>query len=200
MPAGPSLRDPNRLFVALDLDERLRAALADVGAAVSAGTGARAVPAPNLHVTVAFLGVVDPARGEALVTGLAEAMDGPAGRVRIARVVARPRSSAARLVAVELDDVDGAVTSVAWRIRAAAERLGVVEPERRPFWPHVTVARFRRPEHVRRFPAVDDEHVFDIDRASLYDSHIEPGRPPRYRALMTVRLGGSLAERSSSHG
>jgi 2'-5' RNA ligase len=197
---GPAaLRPDNRLFVALDLSEDLRAALAAVGAGLEDDPPVRAVPAENLHVTLAFLGCVPPESATTLVDDVTTALAGPRGRVRPARVVARPRASAARLLAVELDDLDGAVTAAADRVRAAVGDLMTDERDR-PFWPHVTVARFRRPGRVRRFPSLDVEHVFDITRASLYDSYTTPGRSPRYEALVTVRLGGSLAERSSSHG
>ena len=191
------LRPDNRLFVALDLSEDLRHLLAAVGASVETYGSARAVPAQNLHVTLAFLGRVEPASAARLVGDVAAALDGPRGRVRATRIVARPRASAARLVAVELDDLDGAVVAAAERVRAA---VGDTGEGGRPFWPHVTVARFGRPERVRGFPSFDGEHVFDITRASLYDSFITPGRPPRYEALVSVGLGGSLTERSSSHG
>jgi 2'-5' RNA ligase len=200
MPDHVPLRRDNRLFVALELGEDLRATLADVGSALEAGGAAKAVPARNLHVTLAFLGRVAPDTAPSLADDVVAALGGPAGRVRPARVVARPRASAARLVAVELEDLDGAVAAAAARIRAAVGHVSDGSDDRRPFWPHVTVARFRRPERVRGFPDIDGEHVFDITRASLYDSFITPGRPPRYEALVTVTLGGSLAERSSSHG
>jgi len=154
-----------------------------------------------MHLTVAFLGTVPVAAGPQLCERLVEALAGPAPRLRPGRPVARPSPRRAQLVAVELDDVDGVLADMAARVeRVCGAVLSGYAADRRPFWPHVTVARFRRPGDVRRFPPIEHEHVFDITRASLYDSHITPGEPPRYEALKEVMLDGSFAERSPSHG
>ena len=193
------LRPDNRLFVALDLPSALRDALSDVGGDLI-GEGGRRIPRENLHLTLAFLGAVAIEDGPRLRAGLGEAFPGPAVRVRIGRVVARPAPSAARLVAVELDAVDGELAALVARIDGAvAGAMGRTCPSRR-FWPHVTVARISRPTRLRKFPSADVEHVFAITRVALYDSHITPSRPPRYEALLEARLDGSHAERSSSHG
>ncbi len=138
--------------------------------------------------------------GPRLRDRLIPALAGAPAHVRIGRVVARPAKHRARLVAAELDDVDGALTSLATRVADAVAGVGVRTAPPRRFWPHVTIARFGRPTHLRRSPSADSEHVFAITRVALYDSHIAPSRPPRYEVLMDARLDGSHAERSSSHG
>lgn len=57
-----------RLFVALDLPEQVRAALAEWGAQAveRAGDVLRAVPPENLHLTLAFLGAREEAQAEAI--------------------------------------------------------------------------------------------------------------------------------------
>ncbi|MFN8124376.1 MAG: hypothetical protein U0237_18360 [Thermoleophilia bacterium] len=60
--------------------------------------------------------------------------------------------------------------------------------EDRPPWPHVTLARLRRPTPLVPFPT-DDEQVFAIDRVSLYDSHQAAGNAPRYVPVTGIRLG-----------
>ena len=55
-------------------------------------------------------------------------------------------------------------------------------------WPHVTLVRLRRPVRVDLPPSTDREHMFDISRAALYDSHQSPGGPSRYRELFAVEL------------
>jgi RNA 2',3'-cyclic 3'-phosphodiesterase len=51
-----------RLFFALAPDTALRASLGERGRAMARQIGGRAVPAGNLHLTLAFLGEVEPAR------------------------------------------------------------------------------------------------------------------------------------------
>lgn len=189
----------NRLFVALELPEPLRAHAAGAGAAAAAHTQARLVPAGNLHVTLQFLGQVPPECAGDLLTALADAFHGSAIRVRAGAVVPRPSPGRARLLALELQDLDGGLTVLAKRIhRATGTALGG-SVSNRPLWPHITVARFSRPERVRRSPPTESERVFDITRVALYDSDITPGRPPRYDELLGVTLG-TLVIRSPSNG
>ncbi len=51
---------------------------------------------------------------------------------------------------------------------------GLYEPEKRPFWPHVTLARVRRGERVRRVAAGDPPAPFRADRVVLYRSTLRP--------------------------
>ena len=188
-----------RLFVALALPADLRARLARIGALVALHHGARAVPGENLHVTVDFLGDVASGPADELCEALAEILPGGSLRVRVGPTTVKPTPGRARLVAVGLHDVDGGLAIVARRVtRTTALVLGRPEPAR-PFWPHVTVARFQRPTRVRRSPETESEHVFDITRAALYHSDIAPGRPPRYHEVLGVTLG-NLAQRSPSNG
>jgi 2'-5' RNA ligase len=92
-----------------------------------------------------------------------------------------------RLFALALADRDDALT--AWQGRLA-ERLRdarFYEPEKRPFWPHVTLGRVRdepgqrgrrrRPRRVRARPGELPEalvRTFDSVRISLYRSNLRP--------------------------
>ena len=199
MAIDPTIDVRNRLFVALDLPDPLRDHAASVASSAAAHTEARIVPTTNLHITLQFLGQVRPEHAPDLLAALADAFHGPVIRVRAGAVVPRPSPGRARLLALELEDVDGALTVLAKRVhRATGIALGG-NASNHPLWPHITVARFRRPERVRRSPATRSEHVFDITRVALYDSDIAPGRPPRYDKLLATTLG-TLAQRSSSNG
>lgn len=188
-----TLRQPNRLFVALDPADDLREALAAAAAAVADRHGGRMVPRENLHLTVAFLGDVDPVRAP----GIHEALDasaGPALRVRLGTMVARPSPSRARLVALTLDDAAGdlvpRLAGMARRFRTAAG----LEPGER-VWPHVTLARFARPplRDVRGEWYRSSERMFDLRKITVYDSHRPHRGPPRYAALATVCLSDDAA-------
>ncbi len=199
MAIDPTINERNRLFVALDLPDLLRDHAASVAVVAVAQTEARIVSAADLHVTLQFLGQVRPEHAPDLVAALADAFHGPVIRVRAGAVVPRPSPGRARLLALELEDVDGALTVLAKRVhRATGIALGG-NASNHPLWPHITVARFRRPERVRRSPATRSEHVFAITRVALYDSDIAPGRPPRYDELLGTTLG-TLAQRSPSNG
>jgi 2'-5' RNA ligase len=182
------LRPGNRLFVGLDPPPDARAALAAVGREVAGRLGGRAVPAESLHATIDFLGRVPPEAGAPLAEAVREALAGPAIPTGLGAVRARPAAGRARLVAVELLDPEGALAARAARVRAAVDGVLGRAPDGRALWPHVTVARWSRPVRASRLSGVDQEHLFDISRAALYDSEQSPGGPPRYRELVAVEL------------
>lgn len=185
----------NRLFVAADLPPPARTALAAVGEGLAARCGGRAVAAESLHITLEFLGPVPPEAGPELAGAVREGLAGPPARVRPAGLRARPRASRARLVAVELIDLDGGLGERARRLRAAIG-LALGRPvDDAPLWPHVTVMRLRRPARIGLSEVpLDGEHVFDVSRAALYDSQQSPGGPSRYRELVAVEFAPAMEE------
>lgn len=189
----------HRLFVAYDLPDIARAHLARLATAVVERAGGRAVPPENLHVTAHFIGAVPEQRLAEVAAAAFDVMGGDVLTTAVGRLHCRPRPSAARLVAAELADPTGALAAHAARLAGALGDARDALGAARPFWPHVTLVRMSRPTQVRRFPRSESEHVFAIHRITLYDSHMSPGMPPRYEALMTVPLG-QHRERMYSHG
>jgi 2'-5' RNA ligase len=72
-------------------------------------------------------------------------------------------------------------------VSEALEAGGWYEPERRPFWPHITFARVRRGE--RAGPIEDDPpgDWFDASEVTLYRSRLSP-RGARYEPIERVAL------------
>jgi 2'-5' RNA ligase len=138
-----------RLFLALPLPDDARVRLAAWQASVFDGVpDVRVVPAEHLHITLVFLGErpleeLD-AIGSVLREAAAEASRPvlPAVRYRETRTVGM----------VVLGDEDRAAGRLQADLAGRLERLGVYEPERRAWLPHVTVARFRYPPGVRAAP------------------------------------------------
>jgi 2'-5' RNA ligase len=143
-----------RLFFALDLAPEARAALAAWRDAGLAGRDdLRAVPEEALHMTLAFLGETPGERIEAVRScGLDAAAGLPAPVLAPGEVVPLPRR-APRLFALDLADEDAAASDVQAAVAGALAGAGLFEPEARPFWPHLTLARVRggaRGRPVRR--------------------------------------------------
>jgi 2'-5' RNA ligase len=164
-----------RLFVALDLPEELRAALPDPG------EGWRRVPAESLHVTLAFLGWMEPSAAEG-VCPVVQAALRPVGPLRVEGAVLlpprRPRVMAVRL-AGEVGELQASVAS-------ALAAAGLYEPEARRFLPHVTIGRARGT--VGRGPLPElPEMTFRPPSVTVYRSRPSRGGA-QYEARCTFAL------------
>jgi 2'-5' RNA ligase len=187
----PSSEGPPRarLFVALELPSAARAALVDwQGRALSGRAELRAVAPEALHVTLAFLGSRPEDEIGAIAASVSGAVAGlPAARLEPLGVKPIPRRGP-RLFALDLSDEGGRAGAVQAAVSDALVAEGVYSPEKRPFWPHVTVARVRRGSRevapVHELPSVEP---FDASEVVLYRSHLSP-RGARYEALARAAL------------
>jgi len=183
-----------RLFLALDLPAETRDALVEWRAgALADRDDLRPVAPEALHVTLVFLGY----RYEKDIPSIASAAFGavralPPCPLEPAGVVPVPPRGSARLFALDLHDPEGACGAVqlAASDALAAERF--YKPEKRPFWPHVTLARVKR--GIRRAPPLAEESdrpslaPFTADAVTLYRSILRR-EGARYEALERLTLG-----------
>jgi 2'-5' RNA ligase len=163
---------PLRLFVACDLPP-------DVGSAVrdwqrkelSRHDGLRLTP--TLHLTLAFLGAMDAARVPDLERTLSGIRWGRAD-CRFREPLFLPAHGKRRVVALELEDPAGTLRRLQGEVSAGLASEGFHERETRPWLPHVTVARFRRPGHPFSLQNVNIG-AFGVVRMVLYSSDLKPG-------------------------
>jgi RNA 2',3'-cyclic 3'-phosphodiesterase len=128
-----------RLFVAVELPEEVRDALA---AWRPRDAALRPVTAEGLHVTLCFLGWRDEAAVERIGAAVLECA-APVGALTVGEALwLPPRRS--RVLAVELEDPSGQLGALAASVVGAMVDAAGHEPEKRPFLPHVTLARVRR--------------------------------------------------------
>jgi 2'-5' RNA ligase len=190
-----------RLFVALDLPEATRDGLVAWGSEALTDPALRPVAPESLHVTLAFLGNRPEREIEAIAAAVHESA-APAPWVELRDPEQRPPRGRARLYALP------AISPGTEALQAGlAQRLveaGFYEPEKRPFWPHVTVARVRPEARGSRRPAVVSEPPGSIPeelaepriavRMALYRSELQP-TGARYVPLAQVELpGGGSSE------
>jgi 2'-5' RNA ligase len=187
----PDERPPRaRLFVALELPADARSALVSWQArAIADRPDLRAVAPDALHVTLAFLGHRPTGEIEAIAATVRDAVGAAAGPAVLeptgVRGVPRRRP---RLFALDLEDRGGQAGAVHAAVSEALSDGGFYEPERRKFWPHVTVARVGRAERQAApitIPPPADEFV--AAEVVLYRSHLGRG-PARYEALARFTL------------
>jgi 2'-5' RNA ligase len=143
----------------------------------------RVVAPAHLHVTLAFIGSTPLVRFREVADALAAAAD---GRERPVLTVSRYRETRSVAMLV-LDDLEARATRLAEDLHCRLERLGVYEPERRAWLPHLTVARFRRPPRLR--PSLPDLGDVVPSDAAVYLSRLRPGGA-QYEILESVALGG----------
>jgi RNA 2',3'-cyclic 3'-phosphodiesterase len=179
-----------RLFVALELPEDVVGAVA-LWAQEAFGhvDELRLVRPQSLHVTLVFLGY----HPEREIERIAEVSFGAGGgsfELTPTGAVPVPRSRA-RLLALVLEDAGGLVQ---WQdgLSRRLEAAGLYEPEKRPFWPHVTLARVKRGARVPRgleLPEVPPElaQPFTASRVTLFRSTLKPSGAV-YEALAGVDL------------
>src|SRR5689334_18603566 len=146
-------------------------------------------------MTLVFLGY----QSEKDVKEIAKAafdLDVPAPAVELhPEPIGVPRGKRPRLIALEANSDQTAALQ-----KQVEERLvegGFYEPEKRPFWPHLTVARVkaeaprsRKPAQIRTEPHPLPEHMFRFFRPTrlvLFRSHLRRAGA-EYEALAELEL------------
>jgi 2'-5' RNA ligase len=154
----------------------------------------RPVPRESLHITLAFLGYM-PERDIERLGEIVVALGVPPPLLRLEDPVAKPSPRRPQLFALPADSPDTIVLQKDLQEKLVAERF--YKSEKRPFWPHVTVARVKsegrgskRPRRVERqpqtLPAELLSPVLGV-RLTLYRSELQP-RGAHYTPLAQVEL------------
>ena len=186
-----------RLFVAVDLDEKARAALAAeqqrVRAASESGSPIRWVRPEQLHMTLVFLGEVEPPRVDAIVEVLGRPIDQPPIALAFAGLGVFPPRGAPRALWIGVATGDQELHRVQQAIADRVARLDI-PLENRPFTPHLTLGRWKtsRPsDRSRLLRAFHDRVVArtTVDRATLYASRLSSAGPT-YTELARATLSG----------
>jgi RNA 2',3'-cyclic 3'-phosphodiesterase len=178
------------MFVALEPSEDARAQLAAWRDALVTGRDdLRPVAPAALHVTLAFLGWQDESDAGAIAGAVGGAMDGmsPARLGPAAVKPVPPRGT--RLFALDLEDEGGRCGAMQAAVSAALESARFYRPEKRPFWPHMTLARVKRGRRAEALEAAGLPEAFDAGRVTLYRSTLRP-QGAVYDALAQVELSG----------
>jgi RNA 2',3'-cyclic 3'-phosphodiesterase len=182
------------LFVALDLPDELRRGIVAWGRRELRDPALRVVAPEALHVTLAFLGYLPEKEIEKLAE-IVGGLEAVAPTLQLQDPVAKPSLRRARLFALP------ALAPIAVPLQHELEQKLVAEraykPEKRPFWPHVTVARVKpagrgskRPAAVENPPGALPRRLLEpalCVRVTLYRSVLQP-QGSRYTPLAQVEL------------
>jgi RNA 2',3'-cyclic 3'-phosphodiesterase len=180
LPATFEGRERARLFCALRLPEDVLDALGDWQAAHI--RGGRVVPREHLHITLAFLGH----RPVEELDSILEAMRQAAAAARPIELVPERYRETRSVGMLALTDAAGTALRLARDLFGRLERLRVYEREKRLWFPHVTVVRFR--ERLRLRPPLPEVGEFSPSGAAVYLSRLGP-QGAKYFVVESFVLG-----------
>jgi len=175
-----------RLFVALDLPEPARAALAAFRSAAADPAIWRPLPDESLHLTLAFLGH-RPEADVPVVVDVLRSQSHVAPRLALGAALALPPRRP-RVLTAEVADPDGTLGALQAAVSRDLAAAALYEPETRPYRPHATVARLRPDARARRSELAPPEPLEFLGEAlTLYQSRLRRGGA-LYEALARFEL------------
>jgi 2'-5' RNA ligase len=183
-PSGTVAGDERlRLFLGFRLPESAAGAVGRWQRDELPGERVRPVSRENLHVTIAFLGSRPADEVGSIAGALRAAVDGVAPPV-LTPIRYRETRAVGMLV---FADEDGRATRIAEDAHRRLAELGVYQPERRAWLPHLTVVRFR--ERPRLRPPIPELGPVTLSDAAVYMSRLRP-TGAQYEVVESVPLGG----------
>lgn len=175
--------------MALELPEHARRSIAEWrDRAIARRDDLRPVAPDALHVTLCFLGwraEKEVGRIAATIAAASAGQGSPRLAARNLEPIPRRRP---RLFALDLMDEEDRASSLQASVAEALASARLYEPEARPFWPHVTLARVKRGARAEplRAPAPPAD-PFQATEVTLYRSTLRP-QGALYEPLEQVRL------------
>lgn len=185
-----------RVFVALDLPEEVRRAVADfVRTLEPACPGARWARVSGIHITLKFIGEAPPEIVVRIKEALASIALAAPVELCFREVGFFPNARHPRVFWAGIEASPN-LAELAAAVEGRLEKLGIPR-EQRPFKPHLTLARFksevglaRLHDGVKRYPSLE----FGAMRTGefhLYQSHLKPGGAEYARLATFAFLGGA---------
>ncbi len=181
----------SRLFVAIDLPESTRQLLADLDPHIR---GTRWTDPAQMHLTLGFFGDVPEDIGLKLQEKLSAIQFG-AFFLPVNGVGSFPPKGAPKIIWIGVGKAHPHLFQIHKRVQEAALAVGI-EPDLRPWHPHVTIARCRdvSSQSVRNFLKAHsdfDAGMIRVDAFHLYSSKLSPAGPIHTREV-TVHCSDGL--------
>lgn len=115
----------------------------------------------NLHLTIKFLGEIPPISVQNLSAAASRAVEGLAPfRIRLEQTGVFPRHGPPRVLWIGINDLEGTLGELHARLEDECEKEGF-QREQRPFHPHLTLARLRKPQHARTLASAHEGVEFE---------------------------------------
>ena len=169
-----------RLFVALEIPPAVRERLGEFLAVLRAlSSQPRWVRTDNLHITLKFIGEVQPEKLGDIRAALTAVHSDRSVTLDFRRVGFFPNEKRPRVFWAGVQ-ASANLARLASDIDSGLEKLGV-PPEKRPFSPHLTLARFEPPGLPEKLRAAIQENArrefgsFAVGEFHLIESKLKPG-------------------------
>lgn len=176
-----------RLFISIDLPEKIKKQLSEICYGLP---DTRWVKAEQLHLTLRFIGEVDGRIFNQLKESLAE-IDMKSFSMRLKGLGHFPPRKNPRVLWVGVEADDSLV-----RLRNKVERVAVkcgLEPEKRKFSPHITIARFDEPHLNRVTNFLAGNSLFATDSFTVEAFHLYSSVLSQKGAIHTREVSYPLA-------
>jgi RNA 2',3'-cyclic 3'-phosphodiesterase len=188
-----------RIFVAVEIDEVVRRKAAAVSAGLRAAleqsrdrrSVAWIAPA-NLHLTLQFLGEIDPSRAKEVAGRLAPPFELPAFDVAVAGLGTFPPSGPTRVIWLGVADGAARLASLYREVASRLDGLGFPR-DARPFHGHLTLGRVKTACGPRLRDAIARARAADagrcrVDHVTLFESRLSQAGAT-YSVVATSPLG-----------
>ena len=186
-----------RLFLAVELDERVRRSVAAAigraqGAAGDAASALRWTPAENVHLTLHFIGAFDASRLPSLFDAIGAPLPVAPFDVALGRLGVFPPRGPLRTLWMGIDAGLEALVRMHEELGRRLAGAGV-PTEARPFTPHLTLARARdRDRHRSTSAKATVDRLSGIGR-SLTGVNVLEGAPARWRVTHATLMSSDLS-------
>src|SRR4051812_450647 len=176
-----------RLFIAIELDEGAREAVAAAQRRLQAAwhdsdrSALKWIRPEHMHLTLVFLGEVDASRSQAVADAVERPLAGERFQLELGGLGMFPPAGAPRVLWLGLTAGSPDVAAVQREMANRIEQLGI-PLERRAFHPHLTLARWResRPSDRRRLQGVEPTTAVTrlaVDAVALIHSRLTAAGP-----------------------
>jgi len=173
-----------RVFAAVPLPSEIRLALADQIASLN--IPGKLVPAESWHLTLRFLGSIDQVTYERFLHALSDVEDRGRFPMRLSGFGGFPNTNRATVVWVGFSDGVEGLLGLNEIAESAAQTAGL-EPEDRPYQPHLTLSRVRPPTSVADLLDTSLDLRWTATEVVVFQSHLGRGGA-RYEPLERFAL------------
>lgn len=169
-----------RTFVSFDLPKEIKSEIAKIQSDLKkAGLETKWVKPENIHLTVAFLGPINPEQ-ITVVSKIVNKVNQRLNPIKLSlsEISAFPNLNHARVIFVGLSGQIETLNKIAKEAREELKRRSVWFDEK-PFVAHVTLGRFKQPQDLSQIvPKIKTKQVaFIVDKVSFKQSRLTPSGP-----------------------